>query len=124
MAVSITIDITKTVVEANRYDVALEVTSAVNVDQNVFVLDFPGLSFHQIANPYAIVHYPVYNPSVPPPARTKYVRVDAVTMSFVDPTSATSGIATAKSDLKALCTDWNAYNADFVGNEEFVASVV
>lgn len=123
MAVSITINITKTVVEANRYDVTFAVASATNVDQNVFVLDFPDLKFHQVANPYAIVNYPVYNPSSPPPVRTKYVRVNTVTISFPDPTSAVAGIATVKSDLKTLCTDWNGYNTDFTGSEEYTASV-
>lgn len=123
MAVSITINITKTVTEANKYDVTFAVASAVNVDQNVFVLDFPDLKFHQVANPYAIVNYPVYNPSGPPPARTKYVRVNTATITFPDPTNAVTGMATVKSDLKTLCTDWNDYNTDFVGSEVYTASV-
>jgi len=124
MSVSITINITKTVVEANRYDATFAVTSAVNVDQNVFVLDFPDLKFHQVVNPYALVNYPVYNPSSPPPARTKYVRKNTVTITFSDPTKAVEGIATVKSDLKTLCTDWNGYNTGFTGSEEYTASVV
>ena len=124
MAVSITITITKTVVGATRYDVTFAVTSAVNVDQNVFVLDFPDLKFHQVADPYAIVNYPVYNPSSPPPARTKYVRKSTVTISFPDPTKGVEGIATVKSGLKTLCTEWNSYNTGFTGSEVYTASVV
>jgi|SRR3972149_1237342 len=124
MSVSITISITKTVVEANRYDVTFAVTSAVNVDQNIFVLDFPDLKFHQVGDPYAIVNYLVYNPSSPPPARTKYVRKSSVTITFPDPVKAVEGIAAVKSALKALCTDWNGYNTGFIGSEEFTASVV
>lgn len=124
MAVSITINITKTVVEANKYDATFAVSSAVNIDQNVFVLDFPDLKFHQVANPYAIVNYPVYNPLSPPPARTKYVRKNTVTLTFPDPTNAVAGIATVKSDLKTLCTDWSGYNTGFTGSEAFTASAV
>jgi hypothetical protein len=124
VAVSVTINITKTVVEANKYDVSMTVAAATNIDRSIFVLDFPDLKFHQVANPYAIVNYPVYNPSSPPPARTKYVRVNTVTITFPDPTNAVAGIATVKSNLKTLCTDWNGYNTGFAGNEEYTASVV
>ena len=121
MPVSITINITKTVVEANRYDVAFDVTSSVNVDQNVFVFDFPDLKFHQVANPYAIVNYPVYSQSSPPPARTQYVRKNSVMLTFPAPTKASEGVATVKSDLKTLCTDWNSYNTGFTGSEVYTA---
>lgn len=123
MSVSITINITKTVIGANRYDVIFTVASAANVDQNVFVLDFPGLEFHQVANPYAIVNYPVYNPSSPPPARTKYVRKNTVTITFPDPTKAVEGVATVKSDLKTLCAAWDSYNTGFTGSEVYTASI-
>lgn len=123
MAVSITINITKVVAEANKYDVVFAVTSATNIDQNVFVLDFPDMAFHQVANPYAMINYPVYSPASPPPAKTKYVRKNSVTITSPDPTRAAEVIATVKSDLKTLCTDWNSYNTNFVGGETFTASV-
>jgi len=122
MPVSIIIDIAKTVVGANQYDVAFTVTSSMNIDQNIFVLDFPGLKFHQVANPYTMLSYPVYDPGNPPPVGTKYVRKGTATLSFPDPTQADSAIATVKSDLKALCVDWNEYNTNFSGNEEFTAT--
>ena len=124
MPVSITIGITKTVVGANQYDVAFAVTSVTNIDANVFVLDFPALEFHQIASAYAMVNYPAYNPESPPPVGTKYVRKGSVTLSLPDPAQAPSAIATVKSDLKALCNDWDEYNTNFAVNEEFTATSV
>lgn len=124
MSVSITVNIAKVVVGPNEYRVTFEVASTTNIDTNVFVLDFPGLLFHQVAAPYSIVNYPVYDLNNPPPARTKYVRTDSVVLSFPNPSRAMEGIATVKADLKTLCVDWNSYNLDFSGNEQFVASVV
>lgn len=124
MSVNITVDITKAVIGPNEYHVTFEVASTTNIDTNVFVLDFPGLLFHQVAAPYSIINYPVYNPNNPPPARTKYVRISKVIISFPDPSKAMEGIVTVKADLKTLCVDWNNYNLGFSGNEQFVASVV
>ena len=86
------------------------------------MLDFPALEFHQIASAYAMVNYPAYNPESPPPVGTKYVRKGTVTLSFPDPTQATSAIATVKSDLKVLCSDWDEYNTSFAGDEAFTAT--
>lgn len=124
MSVSITVDITKTVVGPSEYHITFAANSSVDIDPHVFVLSFPDLLFHQVAAPYSMINYPVYSSGSPPPAHTKYVRVRMVILSFPDPSRAIDAMAIVKSDLKTLCRDWDNYNLGFSGNEQFVAGIV
>lgn len=122
MAVSITLDITKTNVGPAQYDMSLNISAATNIDTNLFVLDIPSLVFQQIATPFAIDNYPVYDTQNPPIVGTEYVRTDTVTLSFADPDDAVEALADAKAHLDQLAIDWNTKITDFTGTEQYIAT--
>lgn len=122
MAINITLDITKTTAGAAKYDLALVISSSTGIDKNLFVLDFPGLVFQQIATPYAIDNYPVYDVDNPPVVGTAYVRKDAITLSFADPYDAAAAIVSVKAQLRQLGIDWNIKVTSFTGTEQYVVT--
>ena len=123
MAITITLDITKTTAGATQYDLGLVISSSTGIDKNLFVLDFPGLVFQQIATPYAIDNYPVYDLNNPPAPGTDYVRIDTVTLSFADPDDAVSALVSVKAQLKQLGIDWDIKVTSFTGTEQYIVTV-
>lgn len=120
--INITLDITKTTASATQYDLVLVISSATGIDKNLFVLDFPGLVFQQIATPFAIDNYPVYDTSNPPAIGTDYVRIDTVTLSFTDPDDAADALDSVKTQLEQLGTDWDVKTTSFTGTEQYVVT--
>lgn len=121
--IDITVDITKTVTGPTQYEVDLVVSAATGIEKELFVLDFPDLKFQQIANPYALENYVVYDPANPPVPGTKYVRSDTVVITFADPDAAVDGVISLKSQLEQLAKDWDISNSSFTGTEQYVINV-
>lgn len=120
MSIEITLTITKTIVD-DEYRVHV-VAHTTNINQHVFILDYPRLEFQCVADLASFNEYPIYESGSPPQNKPRYVRVNKADLVFSSPDEATSGIAYLKKSVDALCVDYNTYSDTLIGEETYTVT--